>query len=647
MLNDIRKNVAHPYIKTLLGLIIFVFIFFFGWSMKSSQNSSPSPVAGALALVNDQPVTPNDYRQAYNGLLDFYRRISQGTLTTEQAQALGLDKRALDLVIDRMILFQEANKLGFSVSDDEVKAAIAALPIFKEGNAFSGARYHQVLQAQGMAPEQYEAAKRQELLIGKVEERLRSGASVSDADVESEYRDRATHMTVDYVLFPADEQASRVVVTEQRLQDYLKAHADEFRAEEKRSARFLFFPVDDYASQVKISDEDLRQEFKGRAIQFQLPESVRLRQILVRVEPGASEAAVKKAQARATELRAKATGASFADVARRESDDDATKSAGGEMGWVGRGVLADSFDKVIFSLAEGDVSQPVRSEMGYHLFQAVERRAAKDRTFEEARADLLRVLQRERARESALKAADAVLMDLEDKKATWDSLPGGRKATTTALVAKNQPDPSVPNQPKFREALFSLTETSPGALAETAEGTFLVSVSRKRPAGAPPLSEIRAAVEAAFRAAESKNLAKSAAETFASEAQRSGWASAIASRRLKGATSESFNNKGASIPPLGGSEEAKKALFEKPETGRVLPVAYDVGGAYAALRIASVSLPDMAGLAAEREKIQKDLLPTKREATFEAEMEKLRKAAKIEILDPTLREEKAPQTAAN
>jgi peptidyl-prolyl cis-trans isomerase D len=640
MLSEIRKNVAHPYIKVLLGLIIFVFIFFFGWSMRSGRNDT---AAGVVAVVNGEPITPAEYGEAYNGLVDFYRRITQGALSAEQLKELGLEQRALDLVIDRKILLQEADKRNFSVSDDEVKAAIQNQASFREGNQFSAARYHQLLKAQGMAPERYEALKRQELLLSKVEESLRTNASVSDQDVEKEYRDRNTKIAADYVAFDPAEYTSRVAVTDQKLQEFLTKEGEAFRTDERRAARYVFFPVDDYTSQIRVSDEDLKQEYKARAFQFQEAEGANVRHILVRAEPVASEDAWKKAENRAAELRRKIVGGgNFADVAKRESDDTATKSAGGDVGWVARGALAPAFEKAVFALGAGEVSAPVKSDTGYHLFQVTAKRPARERPFAEVRAELLRTIQREKAREIAFKAADAVLMDLEDKKATWSTLPGGKKAVATSLVSLRQKDSSVPDSPKFLEALFALSDASLGELVDTPEGTYLVSLAQKRPAAVPSLAEARAAVEARYRIVESKNLAKNAAELFAADAAKTGWTSALASRRLTAATTQTIVGKGANIEPLGSSPEAKKALFENPQVGKVLASAFEIGDKYYAFRLGSVSTPDSSGLTLQREQILKDLLPAKREEAFEAEMEKLRKAAKIENVDPSLQKQQKP-----
>jgi peptidyl-prolyl cis-trans isomerase D len=158
----------------------------------------------------------------------------------------------------------------------------------------------------------------------------------------------------------------------------------------------------------------------------------------------------------------------------------------------------------------------------------------------------------------------------------------------------------------------------------------VVAVSLTKPAGVPPLAEIRKSVEARYREAEADKLAKADADAFLGAAREKGWTEALRQKRLSSAFTESFTAKSANLAPLGLSEKAAKELLATPQTGAIAPESYAIQGKHYALRLATVIPADMAGLDAEREKVRAQLLPSKREQVYEEEMKKLRAAAKIE-----------------
>ncbi len=179
MLDQIRRNVRHPYIQALLGVVILVFIFFFGWSMRSQKPTH-------VAEVNGDPIDFREYQQAYNGLVRVYSEAYQGDLTPERVRELGLGRRALDQLIDQILLLEEARHRDIEVSKEELQSAIESVAVFGDGQGFSKNRYLQVLEANRMTPLEYETAKRREVLLQRVEESIRSEAQVTEQEILQE-----------------------------------------------------------------------------------------------------------------------------------------------------------------------------------------------------------------------------------------------------------------------------------------------------------------------------------------------------------------------------------------------------------------------------------------------------------------------------
>jgi parvulin-like peptidyl-prolyl isomerase len=131
----------------------------------------------------------------------------------------------------------------------------------------------------------------------------------------------------------------------------------------------------DVLDDADVSEPALRQFFTEHAAEFRAVSRVRARHILL--ETRAEAEAVRQ------EL---AAGADFADVARRRSLDTATRDAGGEIGWVGRGLMVKPFEDALFALGAGEISQVVESGRGFHVIQAEEIEQPAARGFDAMRA---------------------------------------------------------------------------------------------------------------------------------------------------------------------------------------------------------------------------------------------------------------------
>jgi parvulin-like peptidyl-prolyl isomerase len=125
-----------------------------------------------------------------------------------------------------------------------------------------------------------------------------------------------------------------------------------------------------------ISDADLRATYEDSFGQFNS------RHILVKIDGTATDkaaadaAALAKAQDFAKRLRADPNDQDLWNTLAKQSDDTGSKDAGGEIGWVGKGQLVAPYDEAARKLAIGEISDPVKSDFGYHVIQVKERRPA-------------------------------------------------------------------------------------------------------------------------------------------------------------------------------------------------------------------------------------------------------------------------------
>lgn len=630
MLEQIRRNVRHPYIQVLLGLIILVFILFFGWSMRSDQPTY-------VARVNGDTIDYRSYQQTYNGLLRIYQDAFKGDLSGDRIRELGLGRRALDQLVDRVLLNQEADRRGIEVPEAELQAAIQGVPAFQEGGSFRKDLYLRVLEANRLSPLEYETSKSQELLLQKVEAAIRAEAAVSDADVEKEFQDRNTKIELEYVAVNPSVLEAEVKPTDAQLAEFFSAESETFRVPEKRSARYVLFRPEDFLGAVQATEQEARDEYGWRSAEFAVAEAVRARHLLLRVEPGARPEEDGKVRERAAKLRQEILGGKpFAEVAKRSSEDPGSKDQGGDLGYFQRGQMVPEFEDAAFALEAGAVSEPVKTAFGYHLIQVEEHRQARQRPFEEVAEELTGEIRRRKALEEAYAAADNLLMDLEDKKTTWAEVKAIRTVGTTAPLTADGTPKDVEKPAEFVAALFDLPADKAGALLETRAGTYLLAVEAVQPAAVPPLEQVREEVAARFRKAQARRLAETRAKDLLAAAAEKGWEGAVKAAGLAVQRTEPFAKKGGAVPKIGWAPDLKEAAFAAGDVGKLAATPHEVSGSFYAFRVAARTEADRAQLASDREQLRAELLPAKQEEHVQGYLDTLRKRADIKVNEQLL-----------
>ncbi len=123
------------------------------------------------------------------------------------------------------------------------------------------------------------------------------------------------------------------------------------------------------APPVQVTEEELREAFQRASSQLQTrPKLVTIRQIVLRPEPSDSARAAAKALAEDL-LKQIREGADFEDLARRYSNDPGTARLGGDLGWFRRGRMVKAFEDAAFALADGQVSDVVETDFGFHIIK--------------------------------------------------------------------------------------------------------------------------------------------------------------------------------------------------------------------------------------------------------------------------------------
>ncbi|WP_319526479.1 peptidylprolyl isomerase [uncultured Desulfosarcina sp.] len=178
---------------------------------------------------------------------------------------------------------------------------------------------------------------------------------------------------------------------------------------------------------VQVSEAEVADYYKAHKSQWKQPETVHARHILLRVDRQATASVVQTVEAKALEIRRRlAAGEDFAQLAKMLSEDTGTRNKGGDLGFFDRKGKAKPISDAAFSLKDGEIGQPVRSSVGYHILQTLEHQPAGVKTLESVRGDIRSHLLREKKMSAAKK--DRLLLERKYNVYVSDSVGSKKKA---------------------------------------------------------------------------------------------------------------------------------------------------------------------------------------------------------------------------
>jgi len=359
MLQNIRDNSQGWIAKTIIGVIVVLMALTgFDAIIRATHHEN------VAAKVNGDDISIPELQQAQ----EMQRRQLQQRLGKDfDASTLDdklLKDAALKGLIERKLLLQAAQNDKFAFTQQQVDQLILQMPEFQAEGKFNADRFDQVIRQNGYSRMQFRQMLEQEMLIGQLRAGIAGSGFVTDnelqafARLEKQTRDFAT------LTFKADP--SRAKVEDADIKTYYDAHKAEFMSPDQVVIDYIELKKSSFFSQVVAKDEDLQAQYQKEIAG--LSEQRDAAHILVEVNAKQTDA---QAKAKIEEIKARlAKGEDFAKLAKEQSNDVGSAGNGGDLGYAGRGVYDPAFEDALYGLkAKGDVSEPVRTQYGWHLIK--------------------------------------------------------------------------------------------------------------------------------------------------------------------------------------------------------------------------------------------------------------------------------------
>jgi peptidyl-prolyl cis-trans isomerase D len=612
--------------KKRLKVVLWLVIVSLGMGMLllfvPGSNVERTEIDTTAASVNGESISMQEFMDAYRRAVKNYSANGQNKTDPETLKSLGLDKQALEALINVKVIEYAADQLGLGVSPEEVRRAVETHPNLQDQGGFVGVdRYKALLAANGISIQQFEDGMRYSLLAQKVRNLLVDSITLTEKELKDEFLRNNQDAVIAFVIFDSETYKKRITPKEQDLRAYFEAHKEKYRIKEQRRAQYLLIPVSTLAQTIPVTEEEIKEAWANQAS----PEMVDAAHILFEVKDPSEDGEVK-ARAEAILKRAKA-GEDFAELARKYSEDSGSASSGGDLGPFPRGRMVKEFEDAAFALKPGEISDLVRTEYGYHIIKVYSHEVPK---LEQYRPSIVRGIQINKATEIARKkAAEAQRLaetqkDLNALAKALDGVPTEIKETE--FLSKDSEMLAGSVSKALLDEIFNLKEINAvGKAVETPMGFAIPKLLETRLPKPPDFTESRAAIEKDYIDAQAAEMVQKEAKNLSEEAAKDKDLE-VAARKYKFAvkTSAPFKRDGSPDPALGYAPQVTAAAFSLPEGGISQPISLPGTAARdVVLQVLSRTPFDADAFEKQKSDIRSRMLASMEDAYFEEYVQKI------------------------
>jgi peptidyl-prolyl cis-trans isomerase D len=604
MLAKIRNATGLIISLFLLVGIGFIISLFFG-NRSRMRNSMQQHVDAPVGKVDGEEIKLSVYDRQLESQRNAYSR--QSGQAVPEALAERIREGVWDAFVESILMEKQLKALGLRVTDDMVYQELTENPprelqaaFMNESGEFDESAYHQALTTAGpdfwLPREMY---VRTSLLPQRMLEAMaESSVRVTASEIETAFREKNEKVRIRYVSV-SPQDIDQTNVSDENLQAYYTAHAEEYRRPPQASLAYL-----------AISKEP-------------------------------SESDTKKAHERILSIQEKlARGTDFGRLARIHSDDDGSAASDGDLGWFARGKMVPEFDEVVFALEPGALSVPFHTQFGWHIVQLIEKRT-NDSGVEEVHArHILKKIKRsvatmEAQYEEARKVADAA-----KSAGGLQSVAGDRPVLTTppfseppanSPLGRSSRIPTLGALDGAMEFAFSHEPSAVSGVMESDDAYYVLQVEKRIESVIPPLEDVRPRVQIQVEREKQKELALAKGRELGDKIRTgSSLAEAAEALGLEVKEPEEPILRTTYLDGIGSRTEVAGAAFHLPEGAVSEPIVMEERGVTAIVQVLEKLPVDSTLLADQRNEIAQQLLAEKRRAMLQSWLQEIRAHATIE-----------------
>ncbi|KPA15001.1 peptidylprolyl isomerase [Candidatus Magnetomorum sp. HK-1] len=629
MLHLMRKHATSWIIKFLLIAIAIVFVF---WGVGSFREENVNRVAE----VNGTVITIDQYYDAYNNVIEGYKRQFGDNLDDKLLEALNIKQQVVNTLIERELVLQEAKKLKIRVTDEELASSIKSISYFQKDGIFDNRYYVNVLRRNRMTPEQFEISQRRSLYLEKLRGLIIGSVKVADDEAREWFEYENETVNLDYIAFESDRYTD-IKLTEEAINEYYEKNKDNYQTELEIKVAYVHFDKKKYMPSVKIEADEIQTYFETHKSEFESPKTVEARHILLKVDADSGsdkDAAVKK---RAQEVYQESLkkDADFAKLAQKFSEGP-SKDRGGYLGKFKKEDMVKPFSDQAFSMKTGEISEPVRTSFGWHIIKVENVNEATSLTLAAATPEIQEKLINERSDNLAYDAAESFFDTLYNDSLTSAAQASGLSAIETDFFGSRGPSNLYRDRYSFSRAAFELEKGQTSEIMGWDNGYYIIQLLEKKEPFVQKLVVVRDRVEKDLKKELQIDQAYKSAVACLNTLSASEQEPTITAKTAKVEQDYSFTTSGVfkrneAIPEIGNEKEINTAAFSLTESNPFGYTVYKGLKGYYVIKLKERKQPDDKAFQDALQSV-KDTLRQKREnSLFENWIEGIKMNSKIEI----------------
>jgi peptidyl-prolyl cis-trans isomerase D len=495
-------------LQFVLLLLIFPSFVVFGIQGYSSFTDAGN---AAVAKVGGQEIKQSELDQAHREAVERMRQ-QMPNIDIKLLDTPEMKQRVLDDLVRERVMRTAATKQNLVISDEQLARTFATDPTYAQIRSPDGTVSKEFLAVRGLTSAAFAAQLRDDIAMRRVMVGVVGGELAGTTATDAALAALLERREVQVQRFDARDYLAKVNPSDADIEAYYQANQTKFRTTEEARIEYVVLDLEAMKKQVSLGEDDLRKYYEQNIARYTSAEERHAAHILIK--PGDDKAKAKtKAEGLLAEARKNPAG--FAELAKKNSQDEGSAPTGGDLDFFGRGAMVKPFDEAVFAMKPGEISNLVESEFGFHIIKLIEVRGGEKKPFEAVRAQIVDEVSKPKAQELYAAAAEQFSNTVYEQSDTLQPVIDKLKLAKAEATVQRTAAPGATGplaSPKLLEAVFSSDVVKNKRNTEAVETgpSQLVSarIIEHRPERVLPLAEVRERVLAAVRASQAAAAAK-------------------------------------------------------------------------------------------------------------------------------------------
>lgn len=443
--------------KTIVQIILLLAVLpFMFWGVQSYRTESQ---AGYVAVVDGEEIQRREFEQALRNQFENMRNMLGDNFDTTLLDNPEMRLAVLESLIQRKLLTHEAVNVGLTVLDSQLAREIQSISAFQDDQKFSYQRYEELLRRQEMTPAMFETRVAVEIMQQQVLEAIAKSAIIPETVSRKVAHLSEVKREINQIQIEPEQFLSEIVPDEEEIQSYYDNHQTDFLLPERVRVEYLVLSLEELAEQEEVTEKEIINYFDTHQSEFGLEEERQASHILISAPETASDEEKDAARKKVEDLLSvlKEEPAKFAELASEHSEDPGSAKSGGDLGFLGRGILVKEFEEELFQMQTDEIRGPVQTDFGFHIIKLTAIKPAEVKSLDEVRDEIEQTLKRQKAASSFGEIAEDFSNTVYEQSDTLQLAAErfGLSVKQSGWIDKKSEEPAILANEKMMQTIFS------------------------------------------------------------------------------------------------------------------------------------------------------------------------------------------------